>query len=107
MDREFQNEAKALTSKILLSSLECPVCLEYSIGLKIFVCRNGHSVCENCNPALSQCPTGQGPPAKTRNRRLEEIAGNVVVQCPFAEIGCIESVVGNEYKLHESKCDFR
>jgi hypothetical protein len=107
MDGQLKNEARALTPKILLSSLECPVCLEYSIGIKIFVCGNGHSVCGNCHKHLSQCPTCQGPPAKTRNLRLEEIAENVVVECPFAEVGCIQSVVGSHYKLHKSDCDFR
>jgi hypothetical protein len=107
MDGQIQNEAKALTPNILLSSLECPVCLEYSLGLKIFVCGNGHSVCGNCQFYLDECPTCQGPPAQTRNLALEQLAENVVVECPFVEDGCIQSVVGSEYKLHKSNCDFR
>jgi hypothetical protein len=83
------------------------VCLEYSIGLKIFVCGNGHSVCENCYPHISECPTCQGPPAKTRNLGLEQIAEAVVVQCPFAENGCPLSLSGSMYRLHKANCDFR
>jgi hypothetical protein len=106
MDGQLK-KIKSLTPTILLSSLERQVCLEYSVGLKIFVCGNGHSVCENCKPAVSECPTYQGSPAKTRNLGLEQLAENVVVQCPFAETGCIEAVVGSEYKLHKSECKFR
>jgi hypothetical protein len=107
IDRQLPTEAKSLSPKILFSSLECPVCLEYSVGFKIYSCRNGHSVCENCQPYLCRCPTCQGPPAKTRNLGLENIAENVVVECPFAEAGCIQYVVGSEYNLHKSDCDLR
>jgi hypothetical protein len=106
MDRQLQNEAEALTPKMLLSILECPVCLEYSIGLKIFVCGNGHSVCENCQPDLSECPTCQGPPAKTRNLGLEQLAENVVVECPFAENGCTSFLSSSDYQIHKTACDF-
>jgi hypothetical protein len=96
---------KSLTPTILLSSLERQVYLEYSVGLKIFVCGNWHSVCENCQPALSQCPTCQGPPARTRNLGLEQLAENVVVQCPFAEIGCIENEPepGSDYRVRQDE----
>jgi hypothetical protein len=107
MERKLKNEPKALTPKVLLDPLECPVCFEYSMGLKIYVCGNGHSVCENCHPALSECPICKGPPTGVRNYGLEQLAENVVVHCPFTENGCNESIVGSEYKLHKSVCDFR
>jgi primosomal protein N' len=107
MDGKLQTVTKALTPKNILSSLECPVCMEYSIGIKIFACLKGHTVCGKCQPFLDKCPKCRGPPAQTRNLGLENIAESVVVQCPFAEAGCIQYIVGTEYNLHESKCDFR
>jgi hypothetical protein len=98
MDGQHQNDTKALTPKTLLSSLECPVCLEYSVGLKIFVCGN-------CHPALKKCPTCEGPPAKTSNLGLEQLAGAVVVPCPSAENGCPLSLSGSDYTFHKSDCD--
>jgi hypothetical protein len=106
MDKNIQNDTKGLTSKIILSPLECPVCWEYSIGIKIYVCGNGHSLCENCHPLVEVCPTCNGPLSRTRNYALEQIAEAVVVPCPFAENGCSESVTGSEYQLHKSTCDF-
>jgi hypothetical protein len=76
------------------------------VGLKIFVCGNGHSVCGNCHPALNKCPTCEGPPAKTRSLVLEQLAEAVVVQCPFADNGCPLSLSGSEYTLHKLDCDF-
>ena len=46
----------------IISILECPVCLE-TMRRRIFQCRNGHNVCENCsaNPALTTCPQCREP----------------------------------------------
>jgi hypothetical protein len=95
-----------LTTVGILSPLKCPVCFEYSIGVSIYVCGNGHSVCENCHFKLNKCPTCNGPPPKTRNLGLEELADAVVVSCPFAESGCTQSVIGSKYKQHKSSCSF-
>jgi E3 ubiquitin-protein ligase SIAH1 len=107
MYRPSKNDTKALTPKVLLAALECPVCLDYSFGLKIYNCGNGHSVCENCHPHLSECPTCKGPPTVVRNYGLESIAENVVVECPFTGVGCKEIVAGGNYKVHKSECDYR
>jgi hypothetical protein len=103
MDGLLKIDKKAFTS---IEPLKCPVCLEYSFGLKMFICRNGHSVCENCQPALDTCPTCKGSPPQTRNLGLEQMAEGVVVPCPYEENGCIQSIKGREYKQHKSDCDF-
>jgi E3 ubiquitin-protein ligase SIAH1 len=103
MDGLLQKDTKPFSS---IEPLRCPVCLKYSFGLKIFICRKGHSVCENCQPDLDECPTCRGRPPQTRNFGLEEMAEGVVAPCPYAEKGCTQSVVGSEYKLHKSICDF-
>ena len=45
------------------SILECPVCLETMVRVRIYQCRNGHNVCERCstNPSLVSCPQCREP----------------------------------------------
>jgi E3 ubiquitin-protein ligase SIAH1 len=43
----------------LVSSLECPVCLEIPKAKPIYQCANGHLICCHCKPSLAIqiCPT--------------------------------------------------
>ena len=45
------------------SILECPVCLDTMVRVRIYQCRNGHNVCERCsaNPSLVSCPQCREP----------------------------------------------
>jgi len=60
------------------SILECPVCLDTMVQVRIYQCRNGHNVCERCssNPALASCPQCREPyrNLKVRNLGLEQLA---------------------------------
>jgi hypothetical protein len=97
---------KPLTPPEILSSLECPVCLEYAIGIDLYVCSNGHSHCENCHPQLAECPVCKGQIQQTRNIGLQGIADAVVVKCPYSENGCSEHIEVKDYKEHISLCYF-
>jgi hypothetical protein len=96
-----------ITSKEVLSILQCEVCHEYSIGFKIYVCSTGHPICQKCHPKLRSCPTCDGEPLQTRPLGLEKLADTVVVHCPFLENGCPHIVTGKEYERHSSTCSFR
>jgi hypothetical protein len=101
-----QTQSKILTSPEILSTLVCPVCSDYFIGLNIYVCLNGHSVCGNCHPGLAACPTCEGDILNRRNHSLEKTAASVNVKCPHSESGCLQVIVGREYRQHISLCRF-
>jgi hypothetical protein len=105
MEGRLQNDTNAVNS---LEGLECPVCFGYSFDLKIFICENGHSVCENCQPHLATCPTCRGPKPVIRNFGLEQLAkAAAIFPCPYAKSGCGEILKGSEYEQHTSVCGFR
>jgi len=65
--------------------LECPVCLDLAWPpTRIFQCREGHIVCENCksNSNLRVCPMCRIPLTSnnvSRNRQLEELARTLLM----------------------------
>jgi hypothetical protein len=60
-------------AKGVRAALECPVCMEYMVP-PITMCSSGHSVCRDCKPRLSSCPTCRRPLTGTRNIALEHLA---------------------------------
>ncbi|KDR14083.1 E3 ubiquitin-protein ligase sina-like isoform X2 [Zootermopsis nevadensis] len=89
----------------LLSAMECPVCMEY-MAPPIFLCENGHSICDQCRPQLSECPTCRRPfLPNTRNVALESIASRV--QYPCRNEGCFEIRPLELVAQHQSACPRR
>jgi len=53
---------------------ECPVCLErMPPPVKIFTCPNGHFVCGNCEPNVTNCPTCRIKPVTGRATGMEQM----------------------------------
>lgn len=50
----------------------CPICMHTYSG-HILQCDQGHTVCQNCQDKLTECPTCQGKFSGTRNYALEQI----------------------------------
>lgn len=83
----------------LLQELECPVCME-CMQPPITMCENGHNICPNCKPKLSNCPSCTKPFLQVRNLALENLSRQVTdqkcqqqpvrvsqsVECPFTRI---------------------
>jgi hypothetical protein len=84
---------------------------------RIFICQNGHDLCEQCYRALKGrivCPqckchyTYAKSDEPTRNRALERILQESTLPCPFASNGCKQSELsGNERKAHAKQCKHR
>jgi E3 ubiquitin-protein ligase SIAH1 len=92
-------------SEDILSALECPVCMEY-MAPPIFLCQNGHNVCEQCRPQLPACPACRQPfLASTRNLALESIARGI--QFPCRNEGCVERCRLGAIAQHEAECAHR
>jgi hypothetical protein len=98
---------------VLLEISECGVCCR-QMDSKIFICPNGHDICERCFKQLKgrvQCPTcrvgyaydSTGDP--TRNRSLERLIAYSRLPCPHASVGCEKVAMEPEMRhYHAKKC---
>ena len=91
--------------QILLSQLECPVCMEY-MRPPITLCVNGHNICNICKQRVQNCPTCRQQLLNTRNVALEKVATEMNYPCVYRNYGCREI-----YKLdlicgHQEKCQY-
>lgn len=89
----------------ILGALECPVCMEY-MAPPIFLCENGHSICEQCRPQLPACPACRRPfLPNTRNIALESIAEEIDFPC--RNEGCFEMCRLETIAQHQAECPRR
>ncbi|KAK4881487.1 hypothetical protein RN001_004806 [Aquatica leii] len=89
----------------VLFELECPVCNWY-MHSPIYQCVAGHSVCNNCQTSLKNCPLCRNAMSKTRNFTLEELSSQAQLHCENKNSGCLESLSVSEYKNHIEECKF-
>jgi hypothetical protein len=87
----------------LLRSLECPICTEVCQA-PIFLCTNGHNICSNCKPKLTQCGLCNGRLTNTRNYAIESIVAASKFKCRY---GCEELVKGDQQEKHGKSCQLR
>lgn len=87
----------------ILRVLECPVCLEYMTP-PIIQCCVGHSFCQSCRNAITNCPTCRGEINDARNYPLEEIAQMVEYPCKYSKYGCTFTTTSNNIKQHQASC---
>ncbi|PSN42263.1 hypothetical protein C0J52_20427 [Blattella germanica] len=92
-------------SQGLLGELECPVCMEYMLP-PITFCLNGHNICQNCKPQLSNCPTCRQPFVNIRNVALEKLARQMKYPCTFRKYGCKEKFSPGQIASHHASCRF-
>ena len=95
----------------LESFLECPVCQEIPEKMKIFLCTDGHSICEQCKAKVKQqCPVCRGrydkPPR--RNREREHLIDSKITEheCKNVEQGCQFKATLGAKSDHEKNCGF-
>lgn len=90
--------------------LRCPICFEVPIK-EIYQCKNGHTICCECEANVKQCPQCRIPiPVNgelIRNRALESLLDNFMVPCPNKLKGCTEKVLKKNVKSHLSTCIHR
>jgi len=75
--------------QILLSQLECPVCMEY-MRLPIILCANGQNICNICKPKVRHCATCRQQFLNTRNVALEKVAIELKYPCTYRNYECGE-----------------
>lgn len=90
---------------------------------KIFICPNGHDLCEECFEQLAKrdarslkCPTcktqfvlDNSSGESTRNRSLEHLLKHSTLPCKFTDEGCNEKCLNgsNKRRKHIARCKHR
>jgi hypothetical protein len=85
---------------------DCPVCMMPYVG-KVFQCKAGHVVCEDCLGKIAgKCPSCRGPLlGDIRNRLAEDFTGAMQLACGHA--GCDFVCMRSEIPLHRKTCAHR
>jgi len=98
-----------MEEKLVLSELECPVCLLVPRCSPIYQCGNGHLVCKECRPRLVKCPTCQIEYTQaTRSIFAEKILETVEKRCRYELDGCDFKSRNSDHLLeHEGDCTCR
>jgi E3 ubiquitin-protein ligase SIAH1 len=89
--------------KILLSDLECPVCMEYMVP-PIKLCTNGHNICSKCRESVQYCPTCRAEFSEIRCLALENIIRTQKYPCANSERGCLELLPIEHIAKHQDVC---
>ena len=91
--------------QILLSQLECPVCMDY-MRPPITLCANGHNICNTCKQKVPHCPTCRQQFLNTRNLALEKAATELKYPCMYRKYGCMEIYKLDLIDGHQEKCQY-
>lgn len=101
------NEIEQLVSQVeLLRNLECPICTDIPLP-PIFLCNNGHSICNSCKEKLTNCGLCHAKFSETRNYFQENIVNASKFKCRYFADGCGEILKGEQQKTHLKCCKFR
>ena len=102
-----KRKANVSLQEAVAEILECPVCLQTIKDPPVFLCTNGHELCNKCREPLKAkgklCPVCQGELLDVRNRAVEKLLEKLPKKeckhqgCTFAR--CDTQVV----KSHEEK----
>ena len=100
------------TKATIMTSLECPVCLEVprvGTGLAIYGCRNGHLLCQGCVGKIQECPICREKEINCRNlfaeRYIEAEFKDVPLKCKY--LGCGVQLPMTDLTQHEKFCPHR
>lgn len=102
----LKKEISKLSSDDILLRLECPICSNF-MKASIKVCSTGHSICNECEYKLDECPLCALPFYGARNFALESIGDMLKsfvrserVPCPLRnELSCLWK--GSQYDVIE------
>lgn len=72
----------------------------------IFICKNGHSICEKCKLEPPHCPTCTVPFTNIRSVSLEKLSTYMEFPCIYRGSGCNESVRSENINEHQSMCPY-
>ena len=97
----------------LRKDLQCPVCWDTPRRVPIFQCRNGHIICQDCQPKLQtpncpQCRIPYGNETPIRALTAERCIRQIPHKCIYANQGCQQPPMAlTDLETHERECEFR
>ena len=95
-------------SKVVESTLECPVCLSLPRDLPVPCCPSGHIVCRPCRGEVKKCPVcRQKMSANMTNSVVGSLIEKVEHKCQFSDQGCEVKMLIKDLRLHETRCPER
>jgi len=87
----------------LKKMVECPICLEVPRKGPIFMCSNGHFLCEKCRQ--EDCPTCREVMGDNKSILAVAVIENILHDCKFA--GCELEYPLDKIEDHEKSCKHR
>lgn len=93
--------------KMLMKTIECPVCLCLPDSTPISQCGNGHIICKTCRTSLTTCPQCRKPLADIRNLSAELILEAFTKRCPLELHGCAAKFLPDREEEHLKGCMYR
>jgi len=103
--RKVEEELKLERGKVdnMKKMVECPICLEVPRKGPIFMCPNGHFLCEKCR--RQNCPTCRAVMGDNKSILAVAVIENILHDCKFA--GCEQNYPLDKIEDHEKKCNHR
>jgi E3 ubiquitin-protein ligase SIAH1 len=92
--------------EVLLSDLECPVCMQY-MGPPIKLCTNGHTICSSCRESVQLCPVCRAAFSEIRCVTLENIVRRLKYPCANRQNGGLEFFSIEHIADHHAVCVYR
>ena len=117
--REEQAIPRSISTEEIREYFECPVC--YNVprpGAPIYACAQGHMICSECRPLVTQCPICRINITEENQQRLyfaeRLLEEKVPAPCKFTHLGCQVEDIGHRLMQHENgqcpheplKCDY-
>lgn len=102
----IENNNIGPTDRALLNEVECPVCNRHMVP-PIYLCSNGHSLCNCCKQRIANCPICRVPLGSVHNHALEKCVEQMRYPCRYNGHGCRFVAPSAEIRIHEEICPLR
>ncbi|TMW39701.1 hypothetical protein DOY81_015219, partial [Sarcophaga bullata] len=90
----------------LIEELKCPGCA-YPMKSPVYLCRTGHSVCEQCTRILMLCPLCKEGFTNIRSLTVEALCSKAHFKCQNASGGCTVRLQIDLLAWHEKQCIYK
>ncbi|XP_061386693.1 E3 ubiquitin-protein ligase Siah2-like [Musca vetustissima] len=90
----------------LIEELKCPGC---ALPMKspIYLCKTGHSICEQCTRILLMCPLCKEGYTNIRSLTVEALCSKAHFKCSNASGGCTVRLQHDLLSWHEKQCIYK
>uniref|UniRef100_A0A1A9VD56 RING-type E3 ubiquitin transferase n=1 Tax=Glossina austeni TaxID=7395 RepID=A0A1A9VD56_GLOAU len=90
----------------LIEELKCPGCA-YPMKPPIYICKTGHSACEQCTRVLLLCPLCRETFTNIRSLTVEALCSKAHFKCSNAAGGCTVRLQIGLISWHEKQCIYK